>query len=248
MKISERVLCAAEFVYNRFPHLRKALRPVYRVFFKNQYNKKKSDNFRHLVYDVMQKFDNCLDSCGVNYSLAFGSMLGAVREGGIIGHDDDVDTFVWFEDNNYVKIRQALEKSGFILYRAMVVEDGILGREETYIYNTIPIDIFYIYQCDDNTPYTCGFKPLKGFTTLLLSMEATGRIQARKGEYPFVKKYIKVPFGNVKLPIMENYDEILKVSYGSNYMIPDPSWVPQGEEVNWDGVKAKLIYYNGKEL
>lgn len=42
--------------------------------------------------DVIQEFDEVMTSNSYRYFLIFGSMLGAVREHGLIKHDMDLDT------------------------------------------------------------------------------------------------------------------------------------------------------------
>ena len=58
---------------------------------------------------------------GYKYSLAFGTMLGAVREHGFIGHDLDIDVFVRIEDFNKNLI-DCLKKAGFILKHTFISE------------------------------------------------------------------------------------------------------------------------------
>ena len=50
--------------------------------------------FQPLYIDWFFEVLECLDQVGLTYSLAYGSMLGAIREGGMIKWDFDIDLFV----------------------------------------------------------------------------------------------------------------------------------------------------------
>lgn len=51
--------------------------------------------------NVTQEFDAVMTSNSYRYFLILGSMLGgAVREHGLIKHDMDLDTAMWYEDYN----------------------------------------------------------------------------------------------------------------------------------------------------
>lgn len=47
---------------------------------------------------ILDKFHTMCDRCGIKYSLGYGTLLGAVRHGGMIPWDDDVDVLVSRED------------------------------------------------------------------------------------------------------------------------------------------------------
>ena len=51
----------------------------------------KKDELRTIQLDILQKVHNFCISHNIRYSLAFGTLLGAVRHGGYIPWDDDID-------------------------------------------------------------------------------------------------------------------------------------------------------------
>ena len=61
------------------------------------------------VFDILSYFDKVCRENGLPYSLAFGTMLGAVRHKGFIPWDDDVDVCLLRED--YEKLLEILKNS-----------------------------------------------------------------------------------------------------------------------------------------
>ena len=116
------------------PGMKKLLKPFYYKY-KNSLVKKRRRMLCENAYAVMSDFDKALTSIGVNYSIAFGTLLGAVREKGLIKHDLDLDTIVLYEDYTE-NIQKSLVSFGFKLYHVCMLDGGKNGLEETYEKNT----------------------------------------------------------------------------------------------------------------
>ena len=218
--------------------IKRILRPMYHKYLEIIENRRKK-LFRKNGLMVLDIFDKCLNDNGIEYSLAFGSMLGAVREHGFIKHDLDLDVAVWAEDYSE-KLRSALLKCGFKMKHTLLVDDGKLGREETYELDGVSIDIFYIYPAIDLYPYTCDFIAHEGAVSFRDSMNNYGGLIARRVQLPWKKEFIRVNFENLKLPITSNANEILTFRYGSDYMTPNPKWV------YYDSMNSTIIWKDKK--
>lgn len=48
-------------------------------------------DIQQTLLDMMMEIDRVCRKCGIEYTLLGGTMLGAVREGGFIPWDDDLD-------------------------------------------------------------------------------------------------------------------------------------------------------------
>ena len=68
------------------------------------------DDCRKTELDILKAFDSYCRKYGLKYSLAYGTMLGAVRHKGFIPWDDDVDVMMPYED--YEKFIKNWEKDG----------------------------------------------------------------------------------------------------------------------------------------
>lgn len=207
---------------SKIPFVKPLLKPIYYPI-KKWIQNRRNTTFRKNALHVLDLFNQCCEENSINYTLAFGTLLGAIREKGFIKHDLDIDVNIWHSEYSD-KIPKSLKKYGFKLSHTFLVDDGNLGREETYTLDGVSIDIFYLYERADSLPYCCDFISYNGSPTHRKSMELYGKVLARRIELPIGKEYEKVPFESLMLNAPNNANEILAYRYGSDYMTPNPNW------------------------
>ena len=171
----------------QFPLAKAVLKPFYYTY-KNYLRRRKNKHFREYALDALKRFDKCLEKNGFEYTLAFGTLLGAVRERGFIKHDLDIDVAMWHDEYSD-SLRVCLQESGFSLLHSFEIDNGDLGREETYVWNNIPIDIFFFYPAlgVGKYPYCCDFVGQEGCPTYRKCMEQYGGALPRRIEIPMSK-------------------------------------------------------------
>ena len=189
----------------------------------------KAKYFHAHALEALKAFVDCMEAGSFKYTLAFGSILGAIREHGFIKHDIDIDTSMWIDDFS-PEVVTALEKAGFTWLFSNLVDEGRLGREDTFEYNGVKIDIFYFYPAIDTLPYCCDFLYMK---------ESKDQFMARRIEVPYTRGRKKARFEDIEVYIPENAEEICTFRYGPNYMTPDPSW-------NWVSERKHLVEWKDK--
>lgn len=237
---------------DKIPFVKWICRPFSRLYFKyidHSHSDLLSDmqqNFRAKGLKTLKYFDETMTSNGYVYSLAFGTMLGAVREHGFIQHDLDIDVFMWKEDVND-NLFKVLQKAGFKIYHSFLVEDGKYGREDTVVYDGVHIDIFCFYPKLEGReyPYCCDFFPYKNARSWEQSIRMFGGVLPRRLEMPSSRDVVRVPFQSLSLPVLANAHEFLSFRYGPNYMTPDPTW-SNGDNpyiIPWPEKLAKYIKY-----
>lgn len=201
----------------------------------------RNEVFQKNALDVLKDFDEAFTSNNIKYSVFAGTLLGAVREKGFLKHDLDIDCAMFYTDYSD-KIEEILTAKGFSKFHSFLVENGKLGMEETYVKNGVSIDIFFIYSDDAYPTYQCDFHSLTEIEAKKCSKEKA----VRRIEFPVSADVIRIPFETIEVNVIANYDEWLRSRYGSNYMIPDPSFRDKGDNPGikeWTTVRARYIKY-----
>ena len=224
------------------PGVKTLLKPLYYPF--KEYLKKKNNKlFKKNALSVISEFTSCLDRNNIPYTIAFGTLLGGIREKGFIIHDLDIDLAMW-RDERPDNLPQILLEAGFKLAHTFTIEDGKLGLEETYTKKGIGIDIFYFYPAINEHPYCCDFLGYDGAPTHAASMKKHGRVVARRIELPMTKERMLVDFETLKLYAPTNAHELLAFRYGKDYMTPNPQWGISSYDchiIRWSEVKAIYV-------
>ena len=205
------------------PGVKKTMKPFWKIF-NNIYYSTINARYRKNALKVLTIFDSCMNEVGVKYTIMFGTLLGAVRNKGFLKHDLDIDTAIWHDDYS-CKICETLLNKGFRLKHKFVVEGGG-GLEETYEYKGVSIDIFVMYPPIDEYPYFCLWEPVKECVTFSRSMSKYGYVIPKRIELPMGREVTYLPFETIKLPAPLNASELLKFSYGDDYMTPNTKWTP----------------------
>lgn len=228
------------FALSKSKWLKPIGQPIWRKLYVEPLEKYRRKQFHKHGLQLLAQFDRVMKQINVSYSLVFGTLLGAVRESAFIKHDLDIDVAVW-GDSDYEIIQNALIDSGFKLYRRIEVDDSKFGREETYIYNGVSIDLFYFYCYDDSYKYTTVFVPFDATLSFDESYEKFGGMLPLQLILPLERTVQYIPFMGLKVPIPTNAEQFLEARYGKNWRIPDPTFVyPKMGD-------AKFAYRNDKK-
>ncbi|GGK05782.1 hypothetical protein GCM10007063_30210 [Lentibacillus kapialis] len=168
---------------------------------------------------AIRKFIQAMQDNNYTYWLEFGTLLGAIREQGMLSHDTDIDVAMHAEDW-HPGLEHILRHDGFKLKkRARLLTGEVI--EETYTYKTARVDIFYAYR--------------KGEHLILYDHETTGNMSPNECIRRFggLKVYenkvqhfdiAPYPFCDYQACVPGNYYQHLELLYGPHFMIPDKNW------------------------
>lgn len=221
----------------KIPGAKKLLKPIYYPI-KGLIQKQKNKTFKKNALSVISEFTSCLDKNNIPYTIAFGTLLGGIREKGFIKHDLDIDLAMW-KDERPDNLPQILSDAGFKLVHTFSIENGKLGLEETYSKYGVGIDIFYFFPAINEFPYCCDFMAFGECASFSSSMKKYGRVQARRIELPMCRERMIVNFENISVYAPINAHQLLSFRYGDDYMIPNKKWCGHDEHIQkWMDVKA----------
>ena len=115
---------------------------------KNRFNPEGSKLRRYQLHllDTLVEFDGFCKKHDIQYYLAYGTLLGAIRHKGFIPWDDDAD--LWMDRENYEKLENLMKGEYHQLSENVYVAMGI--RPELWSPPFAYIDIFILDSCPDN--------------------------------------------------------------------------------------------------
>ena len=215
------------------------LRFVYqKTILKYQHYKKQQLFLKNAPY-ALKIINEAFKELNVFYWLEYGTLLGAIRDQDIIGHDYDIDLGLFLDDHSG-DIQTILEKHGLKKKKVFLIDDGAYGREETYVYKNISIDLFYFIKTDNNF-YSHSFRNEEG-KSWPKTIEDNGGLLVEEVYFPY-SGFSKMIFLGEQYSIPDNYHEHLKAHYGENYLIKDASWDYRLMAKNITILKNKLGQY-----
>lgn len=165
-----------------------------------------------MIDTTEQIIDILARDVGVHCWLAFGSLLGAAREGKVIGHDSDVDLAYL----SHQATPAALNREMFGITRA-------LRRHGLRVLNKSGSFVTVLFDAPDG-----GVGSIDIYTCFYLSGQLHETATIRQ---PVPREAIE-PLGTLEfegreLPVPADPDAMLEVSYGPNWRVPDPSFQHQ---------------------
>lgn len=227
--------------------------------------------------DMLQKLLDVCEKYGLRIWADSGTLLGAVREGGYIPWDDDIDVVMFRNDYDYLVQIASQEFSHPFFFQSMATEKryarnhaqirmdgttgmlGFGGQKTTHIHQGIFIDVFPLdevpddsktielwlaehrtkfYALDANVYFNMfhPFRSLKGMSSFdklageyekCLKRYDDGthhRVSSLSFRYIMNKDWYShtdyIQFEYISIPVPSDYDMILKVFYGNDYMTP----------------------------
>lgn len=122
-------------------------------FERKQY--KKFQKYQDIAFNTLVQFDRVCRKNHIPYYLAYGTLLGAVRDQGILPWDYDVDVFISYEDKD--RIISALNKDLSKDYYFCCAETDVKCRhyfirvcENGYDSSAMHVDVFFLIGAPDS--------------------------------------------------------------------------------------------------
>lgn len=161
-----------------------------------------------MAYDTIQ----VLDENNIPYSAAFGTLLGAIRSGGMLPHDDDVDLIIKKDDEQrLMALKPTFWKLGYDLFHdgSKIVGYKLYSRNKIKLANgteVLPfLDLFSFMWDEASNHYILDAE--KGREIFRNPMLTRAELEEQT----------LVPFGSMKIKAPQNYEGFLNRFYGENW-------------------------------
>lgn len=202
------------FIHSTCPSLYEPLEKWYSV----HHDKNLSAHFHENAARIFGQFAEAMQESGTTYWPTYGTLLGCIRDHGIIPHDNDFDMAI-LATSDTDRIHKAMTSRGFSLKRKIQLYSmngtNECGFELSYEKEDVGIDLFaatmhegyIVYHEFLNSRVGDGFRLWD--TARAITIPFCGLI-----DYEFLGQQIQVP---------KNFDDYLTTLYGP-WRIPDPNW------------------------
>lgn len=143
------------------------------------------DELRNVQLDILQFIHDFCIKNNIRYSLAYGTLLGAVRHGGYIPWDDDIDIAmprkdyerflkIFYDENNVYQVYECRKNKDYNIAFAKVCDNRTLINERAH---TKKIGIFVdVFPIDDlATTYEDSLKIFNLYHDIRLAVQVKGR-------------------------------------------------------------------------
>ena len=185
--------------------------------------------------EILDLIAKALTDLNVPYFADYGTLLGIIREAGFIRHDNDLDFGVMPGFSKKKEMLMALLSVGFTFKRAFEFNGKI--TEISLIYKDVPVDFFFNEETEKGeemwayTYSTGGYipKPQERFPVLASYRDCRPRVSA----------LVNAEIYGRRVPIPEDAEKLIAITYGNDWRIPKSAWTPN---VTSNQPSLRLVY------
>jgi len=201
----------------KFPILYPFLKGMYKVFVKpvlSQYEKKIIKLYGGNIIKILH---NYFESENIEYFVAFGTLLGFIRDKNFIPYDTDIDLIL-------VDLKKTLKLPPIFKKIQEIYINNSLALI-AYEFKGIRIDIFLATRI--NNFIICYDFPNKPNTNIYELIIKEGGLPVRQFIFPYTgrKEYeLKFDKDNIITYIPNEWKDFLEIVYGKDFWKPNPQW------------------------
>lgn len=201
--------------------------------------KMKKINFKKYGCEYINDITNILEKNNIdNVFCSFGTLLGFVREKGLIPHDDDID--MGFIDNGewcWNDLKNCMKKINAKLTRQIELDGKIVLQ--TYSRSHVYVDM-YLFDVKQDLMYAHSYWHIDG---VKYQNNVEGIYKDVTYKCAIAKNVQKRVINNINVFIPENSEEILEDIYGENWRIPDPTYNATDDKKNVSEQNITIRYF-----
>ncbi len=187
--------------------------------------------------DTLQAVEHALANTNARFFLEYGSLLGMIRDGHFISHDDDIDFAVFIDDAfSWQDLEDALTKHGMKKLKQFTFRGQC--TEQTYQVGDLTVDFFQHIDEDDYS-YSYVYYRKDGYLYNSPYEHHAQKVMAY--QFPGLRV---MNIDGVEFHVPENAEAYLESIYGAGWRVPDPNWATEdGPQIEYiEGELAILEY------
>ena len=215
-------------VYNAFRNALYKNRVILRIyaFFRSDIpDKKASRKLKKYGYQDLTLLSKTLKEENIKCFCDFGTLLGIIREGAFIPHDNDIDTgilkdeFFSWEKLESVLGKLGMKKKYYYTYQGEVTE-------QTYLFpDGISVDFFLYENIDEKNMRTYVY-----YKNHDMIYENAHVRSVKALIYPRIDGLKEIDFNNCTAMIPNNAERRLEDIYGKGWKVPEPGYQPDRKQ------------------
>ena len=171
-------------------------------------------------WEILSRVGSALDKTDAGYFVDYGTLLGLIREGGFIKHDDDVDFSLPCGKLRPQELLNIMLRHGFTFKRAFLWRGQI--TEITFLWEKVEVDFFYILNDNEGKHFSLEYDC---FTTED-NVHVAKKITRLDRPDCLDTKIIRINEVNVVVPVVT--PEFLEYSYGTGWRVPVKNFNSEG--------------------
>lgn len=150
-----------------------------------------------------------------------GTLLGFVRDGGFMKHDNDVDMAVLPSKSPKEAVDIMVNKYGYQLIQGLSYHGKV--RVCSFMKKGLSVDFYFMF--DDGTDF---FKQYDFFWKDDFEYNDSRQNHVGLYSYPRMDKLTTMVLNNIEIKIPANIEEELYYLYGKGWKVPDPNYKGEG--------------------
>lgn len=191
---------------------------IYETLYWKVVKEQRKKGLQSMGYEYLPKIERSLHTKDVKCFLVYGTLLGIIREGKFIGHDDDLDLGIIEDDKfSWNKVEGAMLEIGMQKKHQFSLNGKI--TEQTYGKGKLSVD-FFLVETHGEKSITHGYFRKEG-----MKYESLDQFSVRRRIISRIDGTTEYTCKSGKFQVPQNYELFLEEVYGENWRVPDPSWV-----------------------
>lgn len=195
--------------------------PIGRIYRKYYKDPQRLRLMKKYGYENLRYILEIADKENWNIIPIFGTLLGFIREGDFIKHDNDIDLAVAPGLDPKVLAKTLVERYGFEFDQALAYHGEV--TEFSVKYKGLGVDFFFLKDFGTELRVSVySWKKEEAYTDARQN-------SVKWVKHPLISDYRFITVHGISVKVPQNAEEMLYFEFGENWRIPDPTYNAVGQ-------------------